>query len=185
MAGNEVRIIGGKWKGRKIAFSALGGLRPSLGRARETLFNWLAADITGARCLDLFAGSGALGLEALSRGAAEVTFVERNRIAARSLKDNLARLSADNATVHAVPAQRFLKRAEAQWDIIFLDPPCGSGALEPTLAAMGSRQLLHPQGWVYVEQPRRESLQDVPGWQVVKQSTAGDTLFALWRTIHD
>ena len=99
MASNEVRIIGGLWRGRKLRFAATRGLRPTLGRVRETLFNWLAGEIRGARCLDLYAGSGALGLEALSRGAAEVTFVERNRKAAASLSANLAALEVGNARV--------------------------------------------------------------------------------------
>ena len=122
MANNEVRIIGGQWKGRKLSFPARPGLRPTLGRVRETLFNWLAPTLAGARCIDLYAGSGALGFEALSRGAAEVTFVERDRKTAAALRANLATLNG-NAAVITDTAERAIQRAGRTYDLIFCDPP--------------------------------------------------------------
>jgi len=178
MANNEVRIIGGLWKGRKLRFAATADLRPSLGRVRETLFNWLAADIAGARCLDLYAGSGALGFEALSRGAGTVTFVERNRKAAAMLKENtsLLGLGPDQAAVVTTTAERFLKTSsQASWDIIFFDPPFGD-ARAPTLLPLLNERLAD-RGLLYLERSRREPLPfaDV----LLKQSRAGDCHFGL------
>ena len=126
MANNELRIIGGQWRGRKLRFPDRPSLRPTLGRVRETLFTWLAPNISGTRCLDLFAGSGALGFEALSRGAAEVTFVERDRKAAAAIRSNVELLQA-RATVVCQPAKQYLARTRARFDIVFLDPPFDTG----------------------------------------------------------
>ena len=176
MANNEVRIIGGQWKGRKLVFPARDGLRPTLGRVRETLFNWLVADITGARCLDLFAGSGALGFEAASRGAAEVTFVERDRKASEAITNNAERLGL-NAMVHCLPAERFLKQAAAStFDLIFFDPPFADRHA-PRLLPMLLGETLAQHGLLYVEGSRRQAL-PFPEL-VVKQSAAGDCTFAL------
>ena len=158
MARNEVRIIGGKWKGRKLSFPDSKTLRPTLGRVRETLFNWLRADVADARCLDLFAGSGALGFEALSRGASEVTFVDNDQSAAKALRNNATRLLGNegdciHAKIHQLSAWRFLDRCESgvepRWDLIFLDPPFDSGALERALMAIAERNLLNEHGRVY------------------------------------
>jgi 16S rRNA (guanine966-N2)-methyltransferase len=181
MAGNEVRIIGGIWKGRKLRFPAIADLRPTLGRARGSLFNWLAGEIHGARCLDLFAGSGALGFEALSRGAAHVAFVERNRNAAQAIRDNIAQLEAANAEVFAIPAQRFLRRQGPAWDIIFLDPPFTSKDFAQTLELIQQLGLLQPDGRVYFDRPCRQSLPASPHWLVAKANHAGDTQFGLLR----
>jgi 16S rRNA (guanine966-N2)-methyltransferase len=184
MASNEVRIIGGKWRGRKIVFPSRQDLRPTLGRVRETLFNWLRCDISGSRCLDLFAGSGALGFEAASRGAAAVTLVEHDRRAARSLKDNATRLDADNVTVICDKAERVLGRHPGPWDIIFVDPPfqqVQQAALTATLDAIATAAALAPHGLVYVEAPRRAQL-PVAGWRQVRHAHAGDTQFGLLAT---
>ncbi len=186
MAKNEVRIIGGKWKGRKIGFPASKTLRPTLGRVRETLFNWLAADIQDARCLDLFAGSGALGFEALSRGARQVIFIENNHHAARALRNNVTLLLGDEdpvcAQVHHQSACQFLDQCESmaaeRWDVIFLDPPFDSGSLSRALATIAQRNLLGERGQVYVELPTRGSLEH-PGWRFAKKSRAGDSQFGL------
>jgi len=193
MADGQVRIIGGKWRGRKLGFPALAQLRPSLGRVRETLFNWLVADVPGARCLDLFAGSGALGLEALSRGAASVGFVDASRRGTAALEDNLRRLGAESAAVRCGDARRFLadarRRANAgsgpadplqpPWDLILLDPPYeGFKGLEELLSMLLDSDLLSPGGLLYLERPRRASLQ-FTGWQVERESTAGDCRFGL------
>jgi 16S rRNA (guanine966-N2)-methyltransferase len=173
---NEVRIIGGQWRGRKLKFPAHAGLRPTLGRVRETLFNWLAPLISDARCLDLYAGSGALGLEALSRGAAEVTFVERDRKAAASLRANLTRLGA-RAVVREEPARRFLSRSEALYDVIFVDPPFDEPFFEQDLALLRQR-LTRPDGRLYLERGRGEPMPD--SCARLKQGTAGDCQFALY-----
>jgi 16S rRNA (guanine966-N2)-methyltransferase len=178
MASNEVRIIGGKWRGRKLVFPAERHLRPTLGRVRETLFNWLAADVPGSRCLDLFAGSGALGFEALSRGARAVTFVESNSRVARSLEENAARLGADGATVLRARAEQALRRLTGPWDIVFLDPPFGHAVLADLLGRLTEAGCLAPEGLVYVEWPRRECL-TVEHWREIKHARAGDTQFGL------
>jgi 16S rRNA (guanine966-N2)-methyltransferase len=181
MASNEVRIIGGNFRGRKVAFPDRPDLRPTLGRVRETLFNWLRADVGGSRCLDLFAGSGALGFEAASRGAAAVTLVERDRRVAASLRDNAARLGADNVTVVCDRAERVLRRGGEPWDIVFLDPPFQQTLLASMLELIRDCGALAPEGLVYLEAPRRETL-PVGEWLTVKHGQAGDTRFALLAT---
>lgn len=177
VANNEVRIIGGRWKGRKLKFPPRGDLRPTLGRVRETLFNWLAPRIHDTRCLDLFAGSGALGFEALSRGAAEVTFVERDRKVAAALNANAAALDAGAAAVIRIsPARSFLSRDRTRFDIVFFDPPFDDDralALLPDLLAAH----LAPDGVVYVELASRTPLPDVG--RRIRSARAGDCQFAL------
>jgi 16S rRNA (guanine966-N2)-methyltransferase len=177
MASNEVRIIGGLWKGRKLRFPDVPGLRPTLGRVRETLFNWLGTGIRGARCLDLFAGSGALGFEALSRGAASVTFVERNRKAAAALRANIETLGADSAEVVARSAETYLAAArDRKWDVVFFDPPFSDDRALALLEAVRA-SLLAPEGLIYVERPRRSPLPLAA--EMIKQSTAGECHFGL------
>lgn len=175
MANNEVRIIGGQWKGRKLKFPDRPGLRPTLGRVRETLFNWLAPRIGNARCLDLFAGSGALGFEALSRGAAEVTFVEKDRKAAAAIHSNVTALGAD-AHVKNLPADRFVARDTNVYDVIFFDPPF-EDARSLSLLARVLRERLAPGGVLYLEMPRRAALPAIG--QLLKRGTAGDCQFVL------
>jgi 16S rRNA (guanine966-N2)-methyltransferase len=126
---NTLRIVGGRWRGRKLAFPPLESIRPTPDRVRETVFNWLQFDIDGARCLDLFAGSGALGFESLSRGAAHTVFVEREAKIGRYLRDTLAHLQAANAEVVVTDAVHWLQRAGSPFDVVFLDPPFASGIL--------------------------------------------------------
>jgi 16S rRNA (guanine966-N2)-methyltransferase len=182
MASNEVRIIGGKWKGRKLRFPNSTGLRPTLSRVRGSLFNWLVADVQDAHCLDLYAGSGALGLEAMSRGAAEVVLVERNRRVVEALRRNAAMLGA-NAQVVVATAQKFLRTAVGPWQLIFLDPPFDSDELDVVLDLISVRDLLAPGGWVYVERRKpRSAIVQTPknsGWRTLKQSHAGDSQFGL------
>ena len=177
MAKNEVRIISGKWKGRKLRFADRPNLRPTLGRARETLFNWLAADISSARCLDLFAGSGALGFEAASRGAEHVTFVEPDRAAAKALKANIALLDASSLSVATTDAKRFLREADDRWDIVFLDPPFDTPLLDEALALLPAH--LAPQALVYWES--RVPLEPPEGFERAKNNRAGDAHFGLLR----
>lgn len=185
MAANEVRIIGGNWRGRKLSFPPVATLRPSLGRVRETLFNWLRDDVPGSHCLDLFAGSGALGFEALSRGAATVTFVDNHPKVVRALHDNATRLGAGNCRIVRSTAAKFLERARAAagadfqpWDIIFLDPPFGSGDLADVLGRLRQDGLLAADGLLYFEASRHMPL-DLSGWTTVRHGTAGDSQFGL------
>ena len=177
MANNEVRIIGGQWRGRKLKFPDRPDLRPTLGRVRESLFNWLAATIHGARCLDLYAGSGALGFEALSRGAAEVTFVERDRKAASALHANVTLLEA-NARVVQKPAARFLDSGPARFDLILFDPPFSDPDALAQLPQLLD-QHLHEDGLLYLETARRGQLPLQA--RILKQSRAGDCQFALYQ----
>ncbi len=181
----SVRIIGGAWRGRRIEFPDLPDLRPTPDRVRETLFNWLQHDITGARCLDLFAGSGALGLEALSRGAQDLVFVEQAPAAAHGLTRQLERLGAAARVVHS-GAARFLHASGeplgGPFDIAFLDPPFDQGALAeyvPLLAAVG---WLKPGGLVYLEAERSLGAPALPpGWELLKSKSAGEVGYHLAR----
>lgn len=177
---NRLRIIGGRWRGSRIVFPPLQAIRPSPDRVRETLFNWLQQPIVGARCLDLFAGSGALGLEALSRGAAHVTFVDREPQIGRHLAQTLERLGSRDAAVVVEDALRFLSRPPQPFDIVFLDPPFDSGVLEQA----GSRLQgwLAPGAYIYVECPAERSLARLPvQWRVQRTKRAGQVGYHLLR----
>lgn len=179
MADNQLRIIGGRWRGRRVAFPDAQGLRPTPDRVRETLFNWLAPRIAGARCLDLFAGSGALGFEALSRGAAEVVFVERQRAVARVLQANLARLGAvADGRVVAGDALAYLAGPARAFDVVFLDPPFGLGLLTPTCAQLDARGWFAADARVYVESelPAPEL---PPAWTLLRDKRAGQVCYRL------
>jgi 16S rRNA (guanine(966)-N(2))-methyltransferase RsmD len=146
----EVRIIGGQWKRSKLPVADAPGLRPTPDRVRETLFNWLGQDLTGWRCLDAFAGSGALGFEAASRGAAEVVLLEREASLVKLLQASQARLKADAVRVQAGDGLAFMQRAApGTFDLVFLDPPFGAGLHERALAA--AAPLVAPGGWIYLE----------------------------------
>jgi 16S rRNA (guanine966-N2)-methyltransferase len=173
---NEVRIIGGQWKGRKLRFPEHPGLRPTLGRVRETLFNWLAPHVAGAHCLDLYAGSGALGFEALSRGAAQVTFVERDRKTAAALRANVTLLEAQ-AVVRQQDAARFLAGSTGRFDLILLDPPFDMDPSRLPLSRL-LEEHLSPGGFLYLESSRRlpARLPATP----VRSGTAGECTFVLF-----
>ncbi len=147
---NRLRIIGGQWRGRKLTFPAVEGVRPSPDRVRETLFNWLAPVIEGARCLDLFAGSGALGLEALSRGAAEVVFVDRDRQVTTAIRDHLTLLKSAGGEVVTADVESWLRQPPTPFDIVFLDPPFRRMLVEPVLTALAGGWLA-PHARIYVE----------------------------------
>lgn len=176
MSGNSVRIIGGEWRGRRIRFPAAPGLRPTSDRRRETLFNWLAPELPGSRCLDLFAGSGALGFEALSRGAALAVLVEASREVAAALADSARTLSAgDRCRVVHARAERFLARTAEPFDLVFLDPPFA----RPNLVADACSRLdpvwLAPQARIYLEVDARAERPRLPSaWQLLREHTSGD-----------
>ncbi len=183
MAG-QLRIIGGQWRGRRLRFAGGSGLRPTADRNRETLFNWLQGQIDGARVLDLFAGSGALGLEALSRGAASAVFVEHSRGACRSLEQNIAMLdAAGRAEVISGDARRFLRDRPAPFDLIFLDPPFAADLLDPALAALAAWPL-PGHSRIYVEAPLHPAPPELPaGWALCRERSAGAVWFALLRPL--
>lgn len=179
----QLRIIGGQWRGRKLQFDAAPGLRPTTDRVRETLFNWLAPDIHDARCADLFAGSGALGLEALSRGAATCDFVDSNPGAIRRLQQHLQTLqAAARGHCHALTAQRFLEQAEGPWDIVFLDPPFGQGLAGPCIRLLATGSRLRAGALVYLELGKDERVDGLPpAWEPHREKFAGGVAYRLYR----
>jgi 16S rRNA (guanine966-N2)-methyltransferase len=184
VASNSVRIIGGGWRGRRVNFPDLPGLRPTPDRVRETLFNWLQYEITGRRGLDLFAGSGALGLEALSRGAGSVVFVEQAPAAARELRQQIELLGGkDRAVVHEMSAARFLRQPPAgSFDLVFLDPPFDTTALAGTLPVLASAAWLADGALVYVENERAAGVPALPAhWELLKSKSAGEVGYHLAR----
>ena len=179
---SQLRIIGGEWRGRNLSFHARPGLRPTSDRVRETLFNWLAPTIVGADCLDLFSGSGALGLEALSRGASYCDFVESDQLAAASIQGNL-RLLGDNSArgrVTTTDALKFMDAAQRRWDVVFVDPPFDSGIGTRTLEYLTSHDCLNHDSWIYFE-TRRSAPEAVPDslYTLHREKTAGDVLYRL------
>lgn len=176
--GGSVRIIGGHWRGTRIDVVDSASLRPTPDRVRETLFNWLDARIGGARCLDLYAGTGVLGFEALSRGALEVRFVERDAALAAAIQRRARSLGA-KAEIVCADAKRYAARAHgAAFDIVFVDPPYEL-PLPPVLAELGT--LLAPGAAVYAERAADEGLPAVPGLTWFKRSRAGAVCFGLAR----
>lgn len=178
-----LRIIGGKWRGRKVTFPENPDIRPTSDRVRETLFNWLMQDAPGATCLDLFAGSGILGIEALSRGARQVTFVERDATTAKTTGDNLKHLGADPAcyTIIGSNAERWLGESTTSFDIIFLDPPFVQFDINQLLMQVAS--MAQPCRLVYLESPAPTQSYNMPqGWQIHRAKTAGAVHYGLIKT---
>ncbi len=177
-----LRIIGGEWRGRRIRFAAEGGIRPTPDRVRETLFNWLMAKVAGSRCLDLFAGSGALGLEALSRGAAHATFVERVRRNVEGLREITSRLAPARSTVIEADALAWLRGAAQPFDIVFLDPPFADGLLAESMRLLEARGWLCADAHVYLEMPAKAGPPGLPaGWTLHRTSRAGAVGYHLAR----
>jgi len=188
-AGNKtqpgrLRIVAGKWRSRRLDIADVPGLRPTSERIRETLFNWLTPHIAGARCLDLFAGTGALGLEALSRGAVETVFVEKSPIAAKTLQNNAAALDASAATVHVSDARQFLRNRKAgEFDVVFLDPPFAADMVSDLCRLLDEASILAGGAQVYVEEDRGKPEAKFPdGWRVVKSENAGNVRYSLVET---
>jgi 16S rRNA (guanine966-N2)-methyltransferase len=180
----ELRVIGGRLRGRKWRFPDAEGLRPTPDRVRETLFNWLQPRIAEARCLDLFAGSGALGIEALSRGARDVTFCEAHAPAATVLAATLRTFGIDGAArVLARPAAQALRELQGPFDIVWLDPPFDTDLLGASVAQIAARDLLAPHALIYVEHRARDPLPALPpAWVPHRNGTAGEVGYHLFRT---
>jgi 16S rRNA (guanine966-N2)-methyltransferase len=177
-----LRIIAGTWRGRRFRFTAAADIRPTPDRVRETLFNWLRERVTGAACLDLCAGSGALGLEALSRGAARVHFVESAATAARELRERLAEWGARGGTVERMDALRYLRTKPQPFDIVFLDPPFAAGMLRAAAHLLEDREWLSPGALIYVESAARVALPEMPAaWIPAKAKRAGEVGYHLFQ----
>jgi len=178
---NTVRIIGGEWRSRQITFDDAPGLRPTPARVRETVFNWLQADVPNSRCLDLFAGSGALGFEAASRGARAVVQVESNVQSCRQLRDNAKRLNAGQLRVMQGDVLSFLQACDDSFDLVFLDPPFGQGLIVETCRRLQGA-VLAPHAKIYLEAERSFDWESLPvEWRLLKQKTAGDVSYALFQ----
>ena len=173
---NRVRIIGGEWRSRVIHFPPTASLRPTPDRVRETLFNWLGQRLDGLACLDLFAGSGALGFEALSRGARRVVMVERDRAAARALRDNAKKLDAKGAEVVESEAISYLDRASGPFDVVFIDPPYASDLAHRALERLSP--CVAAGGRVYVESG--EPIDAGAAWRTLREDRAGAVRYALF-----
>ncbi|ATM88233.1 MULTISPECIES: 16S rRNA (guanine(966)-N(2))-methyltransferase [Yersinia] len=177
----QIRIIGGKWRGRKLPVPNSPGLRPTTDRVRETLFNWLAPMIQGVRCLDCFAGSGALGLEALSRYAHEATLLESDRYVAKQLNNNLSLLNAENGQVVNTNALQWLAQPGQPFNLVFLDPPFRQGLLAETINLLEQFNWLTPEAWIYVEAESESAATDVPAnWQLHREKIAGQVAYRLY-----
>ncbi|MDG6773911.1 16S rRNA (guanine(966)-N(2))-methyltransferase RsmD [Thiomicrorhabdus sp. ZW0627] len=178
----EVRIIGGDWRGRKLPVLTAEGLRPTSDRVRETLFNWLQFEVPGASCLDVFAGSGALGFEALSRGAKQVTFLELAASNAKQLKTNLATLKADQAEVVQTDSLLWLSQTTGQaFEVIFLDPPFHQGLMQPAVDLLFKNGYADDSSWLYIEQEKQLDWPQLPeGWVCHREKTTSQVRFGLW-----
>lgn len=176
MADNQLRIIGGRWRGRRVAFPDAQGLRPTPDRVRETLFNWLAPRIAGARCLDLFAGSGALGFEAASRGAARVVMIEQDQLAFAALQANAKTLQATRVQIVRGDALNFARSANQPFDVVFVDPPYRAGWIERMAPLLPG--LLGNAGVAYVEAEYK--IDNIDGLTRIKQGTAGQVYYHLF-----
>jgi len=182
----KLRIIGGQWRSRQISFTSAPGLRPTGDRIRETLFNWLAADIPGARCLDLFAGSGALCFEALSRGAASCTAVELDGRATKQMRENQELLQANNISIVMADARHYLQQSVPQqpYHIVFIDPPFESQLQGSVCAALNNNRWLAPNALIYCELPTSDCVFVAPtNWQLLHEKRAGEVKYSLYSCI--
>jgi 16S rRNA (guanine966-N2)-methyltransferase len=190
---SELRIVAGEWRGRKLKFSGNKELRPTPDRVRETLFNWLQPDLSGSRCLDLFAGSGALGIEAASRGADSVLMVEKNSDAVAGIRQNIKLLKTDKIQVVCENAEDFIDDAkhaqrdfcEQVFDIVFMDPPYQSGLLGTCCELLEQREWLTDNAKIYVEYDIHPGLSKMPvGWCCLKSKKAGQVGYSLFQKIN-
>lgn len=184
MKHGEVRIIGGQWRGRKLKFPAVSGLRPTTDRIRETVFNWLMPYLYGSHCLDLFAGSGALAIEALSRGAASATLVDQNPQIVDYLKKQLEILNAVNASIYCdtIPSSLFANPPKNKFDIVFLDPPFHHNLLDPCCQWLEQQNLLASDAIIYIEAEATLSPLPVPKhWELLRNKTSGQVGYYLFK----
>ena len=178
---NTVRINAGLWRSRVLKFPDAQGLRPTPERVRQTVFNWLGQDLTGLHCLDLFAGTGVMGFEALSRNAKMVTLVEKNAQVYQALKENQTLLKAQNATILQLDAIVFLSTNKQLFDVVFLDPPYELGLLSQVLPVLANH--LNENALVYAE--AEYQIEDHEGWQMAKQGKAGNVYYHLLKLTND
>lgn len=178
---NTIRIIGGEYGGRRLNFPDGRGLRPTADRVRETLFNWLQGKMHGCKALDLFSGSGALGIEALSHGAAQVVFVDKARTATQCLRDNLELLQVtQRSQVQAMDALSYLEKTDQQFDLVFLDPPFADGLLPKICQSLDGLNCLAETAWIYMEQGAQQAWPELPeSWQLYREGQAGQARFCL------
>ena len=180
MAEQALRIIAGEHRGRKLTFTQAEGLRPTPDRIRETLFNWLQPVITGARCLDMFAGSGLLGIEALSRGAGEVVFMEKQKQTFAKLQSNVNRLELQNALLLYGDALTLISTLDHSFDIVFLDPPFHQGLLLQAMQQLADCGLLKSAARVYLESEVAITEKSLPdGWEIIRAKKAGQVFYHL------
>jgi 16S rRNA (guanine966-N2)-methyltransferase len=182
---NRLRIIGGRWRGRKLDFPDVEGLRPTPDRVRETLFNWLQDDIVSARCLDLFSGSGALGLEALSRGASYVLMVDSDKQVVNQISKHLVTLQATSGEILQADTLQLLssETKRGQFDVVFLDPPFDRGLIEPCVDKLVDGDWLAEHAKIYIES--ETGLRDIKlpkTWEIIRDKTAGQVRYCLART---
>ena len=181
-APSEVRIVGGVWRSRRLRFPASAGLRPTPDRVRETVFNWLTPALPGARCLDLFAGTGAFGFESVSRGAAHALLVDKQIEVVEALRENSARLKAAAVEIVHADALQWLRGPAQAFDIVFLDPPYASGMLGPGIELLEAKAWIKPNGLVYIEAPTGEAPPLPANWQLLRSKVAGQVGYHLART---
>jgi len=178
---NQVRIIGGFHRGRKLNFPSVMGLRPTSDRVRETLFNWLQPVLSGATCLDLFAGSGALGLEAASRGASRVVMLDRSPVVVTQIVENIASLGMDSTEVHCIDALQWLAGRSDQFDIVFLDPPFADDLLQESCRLLDQGGWLRPNARIYLEMDEEKALPQLPqSWLQLRRKKAGQVCYYLF-----
>jgi len=178
---NKVKIIGGEWRGRNISFPDVAGLRPTPVRVRETLFNWLQYDVVASHCLDLYAGSGALGLEAASRGAKRVVQVDNNAQICRQLKANTELLKAEQVQIVQQEAFRYLAGDAEPFGLVFLDPPFAKDLVVQTANWLEEKLWLKSHAKIYIEAERHLTLVGMPNnWELLKQKTAGEVAYYLF-----
>ncbi|MDX1351921.1 MAG: 16S rRNA (guanine(966)-N(2))-methyltransferase RsmD [Thiomicrorhabdus sp.] len=183
LAKGEVRIIGGNFRGRKLPVLNAEGLRPTSDRVKETLFNWLQFEIAGANCLDVFAGSGALSFEALSRGAKQATLLELDSANAKQLKQNLQQLKVYNAHVEQVDSVQWLSQsANSHYDVVFLDPPFHKDFMQKSVDLLFKNGYVNHQAWLYLEQEKQLDWPVLPdGWECHREKSTSQVRFGLFK----
>ena len=180
----QIRIIGGQWRGRKLPVLDIEGLRPTTDRLKETVFNWLQFELRGAHVLDVFAGTGSLGIEALSRGAASAQFLEQASSAAKQLRENLARLAAGTAQVELTDALAWLQNSPTAvhpYNVVFLDPPFAKALLQPSIDHLPP--WLAPNAWVYIETERNANYQVPNNWHLHREKQTNQVSARLFQVL--